>query len=95
MISTNGFIYFKVYCDTEQSLTYSEKLVETVGTSVTLIKSMMAEVAHLNLMEQHITAAIKNSVHFELIGSTGSSLHQWYCERCHKNLYFLMVKTNK
>jgi hypothetical protein len=59
MISTNGFIYFKVYCVTEQSLTYSEKLVETVGTSVTLMKSVMAEVAHLNLMEQHITATFK------------------------------------
>jgi hypothetical protein len=35
--------------DTEQSLTYpSEKLVETAGGAVTLMESMMAEVAHLN-----------------------------------------------
>jgi hypothetical protein len=32
----------------------------------------MAEVAHLNSVEQHITAAIKNSVYFEWIKSAGS-----------------------
>jgi hypothetical protein len=31
LLSTNIFIYFKEYSDTEQSLTYSEKLVETLG----------------------------------------------------------------
>jgi hypothetical protein len=41
------FIYFREHSDTEQSLTYpSEKLVETVGTAVTLTESMMTEVAH-------------------------------------------------
>jgi hypothetical protein len=40
-------------------------MMETVGTAVTLMKSMIAEVAHLNTMEQHITAAIKNSIDFE------------------------------
>jgi hypothetical protein len=70
------FIYFKEYNDTEQSLTYpSEKLVETVGGAVTLMESMMAEVAHLNSVEQHITAAIKNSIDFEWIRCTGSLLH--------------------
>jgi hypothetical protein len=58
------YIYFKEYSDTEQSLTYpSEKLVETVGAAVTLMESMMAEVAHLNSVEQHITSAIKNKQH--------------------------------
>jgi hypothetical protein len=76
MIPTNGFIYFKVYYVKEQSLTYSKKLVETVDTSVTLMKSMMAEVAHLNLMEQNITAAFKNIIYFEWIGSTDRLLHQ-------------------
>jgi hypothetical protein len=58
------------------SLTYpSEKLVETVGTSVTLLEKMMSEVAHWNSVEQHITAAIKNSVDFGWIKSTGCSLH--------------------
>jgi hypothetical protein len=36
MLSAIVFIYFKEYSDTKQSLTYpSEKLVVTVGTSVT------------------------------------------------------------
>jgi hypothetical protein len=35
LLSTNVFIYFKDYSNTEQSLTYpSEKMVENVGTSV-------------------------------------------------------------
>jgi hypothetical protein len=68
MLSTNVFIYFKEYSDAEQSLTYpSEKLVETVGTSVTLLETMMAMVAHLNSEEQHIKTAIKNRVDFEWI----------------------------
>jgi hypothetical protein len=51
----------------QKSLTYpSEKLMDTVGTAVTLMECMMAEVAHLNLVEQHITAAIKNSIDFGL-----------------------------
>jgi hypothetical protein len=76
LLPTNVFIYFKKHSDTEQSLTYpSEKLVETVGTAVTLMKSMMAEVAHLSSVEQHITAAIKNSIDFEWIWCTGCSLH--------------------
>jgi hypothetical protein len=59
------FVYFKEHSDTEQSLTYpSEKLVETVGTAVTLNESMMAEVAHLSSVEKHITAAITNSIEF-------------------------------
>jgi hypothetical protein len=66
LLPANVFIYFKECSDTEQSLTYpSEKLVETVGTAVTLMGCMMAEVAHLNSLEQHITAAIKNSTDFE------------------------------
>jgi hypothetical protein len=76
LLRTSVFIYFKEYSDTEQSLTYpSEKLVETVGVAVTLMESMMAEVAHFNSVEQHITAAIKNSIDFEWIRYTGCSLH--------------------
>jgi hypothetical protein len=36
---------------------------------------MMAEVARLNSVEQHITAAIKNSVDFDWIKSTSCSFH--------------------
>jgi hypothetical protein len=76
LLQTSVFIYFKKYSDTEQSLTYpSEKLVKTVGVAVTLMESMMAEVAHLNSVEQHITAAIMNSIDFEWIRCTGCSLH--------------------
>jgi hypothetical protein len=66
LLSTNVFNYFKEYSDTKQSLTCpSEKLVETVGTTVTLMESMMAEVAHLSSVQHHIPAAIKNSTDFE------------------------------
>jgi hypothetical protein len=37
--------------------------------------TMMAEVAHLNSLEQHITAAIKNSTDFQWIRCAGCSLH--------------------
>jgi hypothetical protein len=40
LLTTNAFIHFKEYSDTEQSLTYPEKLVETAGTAVTLTKSV-------------------------------------------------------
>ncbi|XP_023721687.1 uncharacterized protein LOC111872233 [Cryptotermes secundus] len=74
--SASVFIHFKECSDTEQSLTCpSEKLVETVGVAVTLMESMMAEVAHLNSVEQHITAAIMKSIDFEWIRCTGCSLH--------------------
>jgi hypothetical protein len=66
LLSASVFIYFEEYSDTEQPHTYpSEKLVETVGTAVTLMECMMAEVAHFSSVEQHITAAIKNSIDFE------------------------------
>jgi hypothetical protein len=50
-------------------------LVETAGAAVTLMKSTMTEVGHLNSVEQHITAAIKNSIYFEWIMCAGCSLH--------------------
>jgi hypothetical protein len=49
MLSTSVFICFKEYSDTEQSVTCpSEKLVETVGSSITLVENMMANVAYLS-----------------------------------------------
>jgi hypothetical protein len=66
------------------------------------MESVMAEVAPLNLVEQHITAAIKNTTDFEWIGCTGCSLdHQqtvggvviiyipWWC----KQTNWLMTET--
>jgi hypothetical protein len=49
--------------------------VETVGAAVTLMESVMTEMAHLNLVEQHITTAIENSTDFEWIRRTGCSFH--------------------
>lgn len=46
--SINFFAYFKECSDTEESLAYpSGKLVKTIGSAVTLMESIMAEVAHL------------------------------------------------
>jgi hypothetical protein len=51
LLYTSVFIYFKQYNDTEQSLAYPEKFLETIGTAVTLMQSMKTEVAHLNSHE--------------------------------------------
>ncbi|XP_023725955.1 ATP-dependent RNA helicase DBP2-like [Cryptotermes secundus] len=62
--------------DTEQFLTCpSEKLVETVGTAVTLMECIVAKVGHFNSVEQHITTAIKSTIDFKWIRCTGCSLH--------------------
>jgi hypothetical protein len=50
---THTFIYFTEYRDDKQSLTYSsERLVETVSASVTVLERMMTEVAHTNSVEE-------------------------------------------
>jgi hypothetical protein len=68
MLSTSAFIYFKEYSHTEQSLIYpSEKLVETVGISVTVLENIMADVAHLGSVKESITGAIENSGDFNWI----------------------------
>jgi hypothetical protein len=77
VISASVFIYFKECSDAEQVSTYlPEKLIETVDTSVSLMESMTAEVAHSNSVEQYITTAIKYSVYSDCIRSTGCSLHR-------------------
>jgi hypothetical protein len=54
MSATNAFIYFKEYEEDKQFLTYpSEKLVETVST-VTVLESKMAKVAHIGSVEEKI-----------------------------------------
>jgi hypothetical protein len=76
LLSASVFIYFKEYSYREQSVIYpSEKVVETFGIAVTLMESVIAEVAHLNSVEQHITSSIKNIIDFKLIECTGCSLH--------------------
>jgi len=76
MMSTNAFICFKEYRDDKQCLTYpSERLVETVSTSVTVLDGLMAEVADTYSVEEKITAAVKNTVDFGWIQFSGCSLH--------------------
>jgi len=65
MLSTNAFLYLKEYKEDEQSLTYSsERLVETVSVSITLLVGMMGAVAHTYSVEEKFIAAIKNTVDF-------------------------------
>jgi len=49
-------------------------LVETVGASISLLESKKAKVAHMGSVEE-MTVAIKETVHFGWIGSSGCSLH--------------------
>jgi len=67
---------FKEHNSTVQSLTYpTEKLVETVGTAVTVLENVMSMVAHLESVESYVTDAIKKGVDFDWIRSAGCSLH--------------------
>jgi len=73
---TDVFISFKECSSTVQSLTYpTEKLIETVGTAVTVLEGMISEVAHLDTVKSCITGAIKESVNFNCIRLTGCPLH--------------------
>ena len=67
---------FKEHSSTAQSLTYpTEKLVETVGTAVTVLENVMSTVAHLESVELYVTDGIKKGVDFDWIRSAGCSLH--------------------
>jgi hypothetical protein len=69
-------MYFKEYEEDKQLLTYPfEKLVETVGASISLLEIKMAKVAHMGSDEEKMTAAIKETVYFGWIASSGCSLH--------------------
>ena len=86
----------------KQFLTYcSEKLVETVGASISLLESKMAKVAHMGSVEEKIIT-IKEIVDFGWIGSSGCSLHSqkivdeivrgiiriaipWWCKQTNKS----------
>ena len=70
------FTGLKEHGSTVQSLTYpTEKLVETVGTAVTVLQNMMSMVAHLESVELYVTDAIKKGVDIAWIRSSGCSLH--------------------
>jgi hypothetical protein len=53
----------------------TEKLVETVGTAVTVLEGMISEVAHLDTVKSCTTGAIEESVNFDWIRLTGCPLH--------------------
>jgi hypothetical protein len=102
LLATNAFIYFKEYEEDKQSLTYpSEKLVETVCASISLLESKMSKVAHTGSVEEKMAVAVKETIDFEWIGSSGCSLHsqknnRWFCERYYKNCFSIMVQgTNR
>jgi len=76
LLAINAFIYFEEYEEDKQFLIYpSEKLVETVGASISLLESKMAKVAHMGSGEEKMTVFIKETVDFGWIGSSGCSLH--------------------
>jgi len=66
---TDAFVSFKECSGTVVSY-LSEKLVETVGTAVTVIEGMISEVAHSDMVESCITGGIKESVNFDWVFSS-------------------------
>jgi hypothetical protein len=75
-MSTNAFIYFREYKEKEQSLTHpSERLVQSVSSSITLLDGMMAQITDSDSLEEKITAAFKGTFDFEWIRSPGFLLH--------------------
>jgi len=75
--TTDVYIGFKECSSTVHSLTYpTEKLLETVGTAVTILEGLILEVAHLDTVKSCITSAIKESISFDWIRLTGCPLHR-------------------
>jgi len=75
-LKTNVYLGFKECSSTVHSLTYPiEKLIETVGTAVTILEGMILEVAYLDTVKSCITSAIKKIVSFDWIRLTGCPLN--------------------
>jgi len=67
---------FQEHSSRVQSLTYpTEKLVQTVGTAVTVLENVMSMVAHLVSVELYATDATKKGIGFDWIRSAGCSLY--------------------
>jgi hypothetical protein len=76
MLNDNAFIFFKEYEEDKQSLTYpSKNLLETVSASLSLLEYMMENCAHMGSVEEKVTVALKETIDFGWIGSSGCSLH--------------------
>jgi len=50
-------------------------MVDTVNASISLFVSKMAKVAHVGSVEEKMTVAIKETVDFGWVGSSGCLLH--------------------
>ena len=76
VVGNQCFLIFKEYEEDKQFLTFpSKKLVETVSASISVLMFKMAKVAHMGSVELKMTVAIKKTVDFWLVGSSGCSLH--------------------
>jgi hypothetical protein len=76
LLATNAFMHFKEYEEGKQFLTYpSEKLVETVSASVSVLESKKAQVAHMGSVEQNMSNGIKETIDFGWTGYSGCLLH--------------------
>jgi hypothetical protein len=76
VVGNQCFHIFKDYEEDKQFLTFpSKKLVETVSASISVLMFKMAKVAHMGSVELKMTVAIKETVDFGLVGSSGCSPH--------------------
>jgi hypothetical protein len=83
LLATIAFKYFKEYEEDKQFLTYpSKKLGETVSAAISLLESKLAKVAHMGSDEEKMTVAIKETIDFGRIRSSGCSLHSQIIVDC-------------
>ena len=76
LLPTDFYIGFKECSSTVHSLNYpTEKLVESVGTALTVLEVMISEVAYLDTVKSYIKSTIKESGSFDRISLTGCPLH--------------------
>jgi len=76
LLAPTAFMYFKEYEEDKQFLPYfSKKLGETLNAAISLLEPELAKVAHMGSDEEKMTVAIKETVDFAWIRSSGCSLH--------------------
>jgi hypothetical protein len=69
-------VYFEEYEEDRQFLPYfSKKLGETVNAALSLLEPELAKVAHMGSGEEKMIVAIKETIHFGWVRSSGCSLH--------------------
>jgi hypothetical protein len=76
LLAPIAFIYFKEYEEDKEYLPYSsKKLGETVNAAISTLEPKLAKVAHMGSVEEKMTVAIKETIDFEWIRSSGCTLH--------------------